>query len=157
MDDNNRTALLIIALVSLTFHGCKQSSEEVRTHQAKEGDLLVRNDNTRIELTKTFKPGEPNGLFDGGVAVITKGEPNRRAEVNAVCSMPDLPNWPQYDNIYGRWLEKGEEPGDKGGETDWQLLSFFNGKTVNKGREKAPAWAGRLSKNLCRKGEFADQ
>ena len=157
MHSTSQSALLVLALGCLTIQGCQPSLNEVKSHEAKDGDLLVRVDDTRIELTNAFKPGEPNGLFDGGVAVITKGEPNRKAEINAVCSMPDLPNWPQYDNIYGRWLEKGEQPGDKGGETDWQLLSFFDGKVVNKGREEAPNWAKRLSENLCRKGEFKDQ
>ena len=156
MHNANRIALLVLTLGALTVQGCRQPADEVKSHEAKEGDLLVRDNATRVELTKAFKPGEPNGLFDGGVAVITPKQPNRRAEVNAVCSMPDLPNWPQYDNIYGRWLEDGEQPGDKGGDTDWQLLSFFDGTTKNKGRENAPTWAKRLSENLCRKGDFQD-
>ncbi len=157
MHTTSQSALLVFALGCLTIQGCGPSLEEVRSYEAEEGDLLVRNGNTRIELTQTFKPGEPNGLFDGGVAVITQGEPNRRAEINAVCSMPDLPNWPQYDNIYGRWLETDEQPGEKGGDTDWQLLSFFDGKHMDKGGEKAPDWAKRLSENLCRKGDFQDK
>jgi hypothetical protein len=112
---------------------------------------------TTITLTKAFRPGTPNGLFDGGVSVSSAEMGERSAEVNAVCSMPDLPNWPDYDNIYGRWLESGEDPGAEGGDTDWQLLIYFDGTTKNKGGEEAPPWAQRLAQNACRKGEFSDK
>ena len=111
---------------------------------------------TTITLTKAFRPGTPNGLFDGGVSVSTPGVDERRAEVNAVCSMPDLPNWPAYDNIYGRWLEPDEIPGEAGGITDWQLLIYFDGRDQNKGGEPAPEWAKRLAQNACRKDDFED-
>ena len=71
--------------------------------------------------------------------------------------MPDLPNWPEYDNIYGRWLEADEEPGVDGGDTDWQLLMYFDGRLVNQGKQEAPSWAKRLAENLCRKGDFEDE
>ena len=80
----------------------------------------------------------------------------RLAEVNVVCSMPDLPNWPEYDNIYGRWLEDGEQPGEKGGDTDWQLLIYFDGDKKSSGEGEVPSWASRLAQNLCRKGDFRD-
>ncbi len=70
--------------------------------------------------------------------------------------MPDLPGWPDYDNIYGRWLKSDEQPGEAGGQTDWQLLLMFNGDKINKGREAAPSWAERLAQNACRKGDFRD-
>ena len=70
--------------------------------------------------------------------------------------MPDLPNWPDYDNIYGRWLETGEAPGAEGGNTDWQLLIYFDGTNQKKGGEEAPPWAQRLAQNACRKGDFSD-
>ena len=155
----NRTSQRILLLISLStgiLQGCQNSLSEVKSHEAETGDVLVRDGDTTVELMKPFKPGQPNGLYDGGVTVRNPGQPTRRAEVNAVCSLPNLPNWPQYDNIYGRWLVEGEKPGDKGGDTDWQLLIDFNGKTVNKGRESAPRWAMRLAQNLCRKGDFQD-
>ena len=71
--------------------------------------------------------------------------------------MPDLPNWPEYDNIYGRWLEDNEQAGEKGGETDWQLLVYFNGNKKSTGKEEAPSWALRISQNLCRKSDFRDK
>ena len=86
MHTTSQSALLVFALGCLTIQGCGPSLEEVRSYEAEEGDLLVRNGNTRIELTQAFKPGEPNGLFDGGVAVISQGtEPQSRNR--AVCGM----------------------------------------------------------------------
>ena len=70
--------------------------------------------------------------------------------------MPDLPNWPQYDNIYGRRVTDGETPGVDGGKPDRQLLLYPNGQTEETAREPAPAWAQRLAQNLCRKGDFLD-
>ena len=107
-------------------------------------------------LVSEFKAGQPNGLFDGGVKVVNKNKETRFAEVNVVCSMSDLPNWPDYDNVYGRWLEADEKPGEHGGVTQWQLLMHFNGKDVNEGNEEAPNWAQRVALNACRKGEFSD-
>ena len=109
-----------------------------------------------VEMTHPFKPGEPNGLFDGGVRVKLPSEETQVIEINAICSMPNLPDWPQYDNIYGRRLAKGEQPGINGGATDWQLLLHFDAEPENKGRETAPKWAARLAMNLCRKGDFRD-
>ena len=148
--------ILLGTAVALLCQACNGASTETRLHEAKPGDALVIDGETTITLTKAFRPGTPNGLFDGGVSVSTPGVDERSAEVNAVCSMPDLPNWPDYDNIYGRWLESGEAPGAKGGDTDWQLLIYFDGTTQNKGREKAPAWAQRLAQNACRKDDFKD-
>lgn len=132
------------------------SNKEIRVSDAKPGDTLVVVGDERIVLVDKFKPGQPNGLFDGSVKIISKNKPERLTEVNAICSMPDLPNWPEYDNIYGRWLEPGEAPGIEGGDTDWQLLIYFDGNEENKGSEPAPAWAQHLAQNACRKGEFQD-
>ena len=132
------------------------SNKEIRVSDAKPGDTLVVVGDERIVLVEKFKPGQPNGLFDGSVKIISKNKPERLTEVNAICSMPDLPNWPEYDNIYGRWLEPGEAAGIEGGDTDWQLLIYFDGSEQNKGSEPAPAWAQHLAQNACRKGEFQD-
>ena len=148
--------ILLATAVALICQGCNTDPKETRLHEAKPGDTLVIDGKTTITLTKAFQPGTPNGLFDGGVLVSTPGMSKRSAEVNAVCSMPDLPNWPDYDNIYGRWLESSEVPGEEGGDTDWQLLIYFDGTTTNKGRQAAPSWAQRLAQNACRKGEFSD-
>ena len=138
------------------IQACSRDKYETKQYLAKPGDILVMIEGTRIELTHQFKPGAPNGLLDGGVKIKTKGSETLLAEVNAICSLPDLPNWPNYDNIYGRWLNENEIPGSKGGETDWQLLIYFDGKEMNSGIELAPKWANRLAMNLCRKGDFAD-
>ena len=148
--------ILLAAAFALFCQACNGTPTETRLHEAKPGDALVIDGETTITLTKAFRPGTPNGLFDGGVLVSTPGMDKKSAEVNTICSMPDLPNWPEYDNIYGRWLESGEEPGAEGGDTDWQLLTYFDGTTQNKGREEAPAWAQRLAENACRKGDFSD-
>ena len=148
--------ILLGAAVALLCQACTGTPTETRLHEAKPGDALVIDGETTITLTKKFRPGTPNGLFDGGVLVRAPGADERNAEVNAVCSKPDLPYWPEYDNIYGRWLESGEAPGAEGGDTDWQLLIYFDGTTQNKGREEAPTWAQRLAHNACRKEEFSD-
>ena len=150
-------ALIVAVALTMPFQGCKSSPKEVKYQDAQPGDVLVVRDNTLIELSHPFKGGEPNGLFDGGVIVIEPDDTRRPIEINAVCSMPDLPNWPEYDNIYGRWLETDEQPGVDGGDTDWQLLMYFDGRLVNQGTEEAPPWAQRLAENLCRKGDFQDE
>ena len=148
--------ILLATAVALLCQACKGTPMETRLHEANLGDALVIDGETTITLTKKFRPGTPNGLFDGGVLVGTPGMDKKRAEVNAVCSMPGLPNWPEYDNIYGRWLKSSEAPGEEGGDTDWQLLIYFDGTTQNKGGEEAPPWAQRLAQNACRKGDFSD-
>ena len=146
----------LIALSMTAMQGCTNPVKETPSHEAALGDTLVVAGDAEVRLTHAFKPGQPNGLFDGGISVTTNGSEALQAEVNAVCSMPDLPNWPQYDNIYGRWLKDGEIPGVEGGKTDWQLLLYFDGQTKEQGRKPAPAWAERLAQNLCRKGDFQD-
>ena len=152
----NRAMACLMALSMTAMQACTNQARETPSHEAELGDTLVVEGDTEVRLTHAFKPGEPNGLFDGGISVITDGSEGIRAEVNAVCSMPDLPNWPEYDNIYGRWLSDDEKPGVEGGKTDWQLLLYFDGEAKNKGRETAPGWAKRLAQNLCRKGDFQD-
>jgi hypothetical protein len=143
-------------VITTTLLGCTPATTEVRSHEAKPGDVLVVVDDIQIVMTHPFKPGVPNGLFDGGIKIKSGTENGQAMEINAICSMPNLPNWPQYDNIYGRRLTDGEKPGIDGGATDWQLLLHFNAEAENKGREEAPQWAQRLADNLCRKGDFRD-
>ena len=145
---------MIIACLSITSCSAKK---ETKIANAKPGDTLTIVGDTSVILDSPFKPGQPNGLFDGGVKVNSNGRQSRLAEVNVVCSMPNLPNWPEYDNIYGRWLEDGEQAGNKGGDTDWQLLVYFNGDKKSTGKEEAPTWAFRVSQNLCRKSDFRDK
>ena len=149
----SKLATIIFACLSATSCGAQK---EVPISLAKPGDTISIVGDQRIVLVSEFKAGQPNGLFDGGVQVIDKNKNTRFVEVNVVCSMPDLPGWPDYDNIYGRWLEVDEKPGEEGGATQWQLLMHFNGKHVNKGNEEAPNWAQRVALNACRKGKFRD-
>ena len=144
---------MIIACVSVTSCSTKK---ETKISNAQPGDTLAIVGDASVILDSPFKPGQPNGLFDGGIKVDSKGQATRFAEVNVVCSMPDLPNWPEYNNIYGRWLEDDEIAGEKGGETDWQLLVYFNGNKKSTGKEEVPLWALRVSQNLCRKSDFRD-
>ena len=158
------THALVITSISLSI-GCTsiqtkipvKTTLEVPASRAKIGDILVNTKSTKVILTSVFKPGQPNGLYDGGVKAITsKGEASQH-EVNAVCSMPGLPGWPDYDNIYGKAISRTEEAGKEGGNTQWQLLLRFNGEVLSKGKQKAPEWAERLAQNLCRKGDFDDK
>ena len=135
--------------------GVRRSNQGNTGHEASVGDTLVVVEDAEVRLTHAFKPGQPNGLFDGGISVTTNGSVTLQAEVNAVCSMPDLPNWPAYDNIYGRRLADGETPGVEGGKTDWQLLLYFSGESKEKGRE--PVLAKRLAHNLCHKDDCVNE
>ena len=112
----------------------------------------------RLELVQPFKPGEPNGLYRGIVRLQrgTNGKP-QLYEVNAVCSMPDLPNWPNYDNLYGKPLGSVEESKAQRGNTKWQILYHFNSaQEVKMGSNPGP-WTSRLRDNLCRRGDFDDR
>ena len=147
------------ALLSATalIGGCSSSQEqEIAAHKAEVGDVLVISENTRVVLKKPFRPGTPNGLYDGAVTALSDPEQEIHYEVNAVCSMPDLPGWPAYDNIYGKKIDTPSNAGKTGGTTEWQILLHFDGDPTNEGPKKGPEWAVRLAENLCRKGDFAD-
>ena len=57
------------------------SKQEIRVSDAKPGDTLVVVGDERIVLVEKFKPGQPNGLFDGSVKIISKNKPERLTEV----------------------------------------------------------------------------
>ena len=146
----------VLALIPLAS-GCQpKGHQETPVSKAQPGDVLVQIDSIKVVLTEPFQPGTPNGLFDGGVKTEDRPGETKHFEVNAICSMPDLPGWPAYDNIYGRAIKDSSEVGAKGGETQWQLLLPFDGEAQEKGKEKSPEWASRLAQNLCRKGDFQD-
>jgi hypothetical protein len=130
---------------------------EVPIQDARPGDLLVEVDGVSVHLLSDFRPGVPNGLYDGGVSVRREGQPDRLMAVSAVCSLPDLPGWPPYDNIYGRPLKDARDPTAGKGETRWQTLLPFDGIAREIGPEPSPAWAIRLARNLCRKGDFSQR
>lgn len=166
MHGHNKMLAHALVVTSISFSiGCTPNRTtnpvatklEVPASKAEVGDVLVNTQSTEVILTSAFKPGQPNGLYDGGVKAITKTGETFQYEVNAVCSMPGLPGWPDYDNIYGKTIANAEEAGKEGGNTQWQLLLRFNGEVISKGKENAPSWAQRLAQNLCRKGDFDDK
>jgi hypothetical protein len=147
--------LPLIGLVGL-LAGCGHGEKPLST--AKPGDTLVVVGPERLELVQPFQPGEPNGLYHGIVRLQggTNGKP-QLYEVSAVCSMPDLPNWPNYDNLYGKTLGSVEESKAQRGNTQWQILYHFNSpQEVKMGSNPGP-WTARLRDNLCRRGDFADR
>ena len=158
------SCIIIVATLGLAS-GCGSSPkindqsqiDEVPAQRAKVGDVLITTDDAQVILTAPFRPGQPNGLYDGGVKIETTSTGTTHQEVNAICSMPGLEGWPDYDNIYGKTINNPSDAGQEGGNTEWQLLIKFNGENISKGREKPPAWAKRLAQNLCRKGDFDDQ
>ena len=166
--NKNKSNQLIKSMVILTTcgiaHGCsstqvgdaQSSVKEVPVSEAKVGDVLVKTNEVQVILTAPFKPGQPNGLYDGGVKSQSTTGDISHYEVNAICSMPDLQGWPEYDNIYGKIISDPSEAGKEGGNTQWQLLLMFDGEQLSKGEESAPSWAKRLAQNLCRKGAFDD-
>jgi hypothetical protein len=146
------TAILLSG-VSLA---CGRPQAEVPVQEARPGDLLVAVEGEAVYLESTFRPGVPNGLYDGSVRIQRESQADSFMEVNAVCSLPDLPGWPPYDNIYGRRLKDATEAGKGKGDTQWQTLLPFDGAPREIGAEPSPAWALRLAQNLCRKGDFSE-
>ena len=152
-----RHLLPLLGLVGV-LAGCGYTHDEKPLSTAKPGDIVVVVGPQRLELVQPFKPGEPNGLYHGIVRLQrgANGKPQLH-EVNAVCSMPDLPNWPNYDNLYGKALGSAEESKAKRGNTQWQILYHFNSpEEVKMGSNPGP-WTSRLRDNLCRRGDFDDR
>jgi hypothetical protein len=102
--------------------------------------------------------GEPNGLFDGVIRVTAEGNTQPvLMEINAICSLPNEPGWPSYDNLYGRILSRAEEAEGRSGNTQWQVLYNFSGtQDVRMGQKPGP-WTDRLRNNLCRREDFDDR
>ncbi len=137
--------------------GCGLIAQEQPQSTAKPGDLLVQVGEQRVVLVQPFRQGEPNGLFDGVVKISGGGQPDQLLEINAVCSVPGEPNWPTYDNLYGRSVRNATEAKGRKGDTAWQTLFYFNGnKQLKMGKDPGP-WADRLHDNLCRRASFDDR
>ena len=71
--------ILLATAMVLLCQACDGAPTETRLHEAEPGDALVIEGDTTITLTKAFRPGTPNGLFDGGVSVSTPGVDERSA------------------------------------------------------------------------------
>jgi hypothetical protein len=146
------------ALLGGTLAACQGLPRETPQATAKPGDALVRVGKTVVTLVKPFRQGEPNGLFDGVIRVTTEGN-NQPVlmEINAICSLPNEPGWPSYDNLYGRILSRAEEAEGRSGDTQWQVLYKFSGiQDVRMGQKPGP-WTDRLRNNLCRREDFDDR
>jgi hypothetical protein len=148
-------SLGLLGLLALT--GCGLLSREQPQSTAKPGDLLVQVGEQRVVLVQPFRGGEPNGLFDGVVKISGGSQPEQLLQVNAICSVPDDPQWPSYDNLYGTPLRSAAAAEGRKGDTSWQVLFYFNGRKVVKMGKDPGAWLGRLHDNLCRHGDFDDR
>jgi hypothetical protein len=153
------TPLALLALsLSLGVAACQQVAVETPLATAKPGDLLVRSGEVAVRLAKPFRQGEPNGLFDGVVSLSAPagGKP-KLMEINAICSLPGEPDWPSYDNLYGRPVRQVEEATGRSGDTQWQVLYNFNSPQDVRMGQKPGSWVDRLRDNLCRRGDFDDR
>jgi len=149
--------LLGAGVLAMGLNACAALDREHPQATAKEGEMLVKVDNQRVQLIKTFRQGEPNGLFDGVVNVSEKGKTDQLQEVNVVCSLPNDPQWPNYDNLYGRAITKASQAAGRTGETGWQILFHFDGQTEQRMGSNPGPWTGQLRDNLCRRGRFDDR
>jgi len=147
-----------LALIATTLIGCNQPAIETPQAKAKPGDTLVRVETQKVTLIKPFRQGEPNGLFDGVVSIhASDGNTGKLMEINVVCSVPDEPGWPSYDNIYGRRINDADQAKGRSGDTEWQVLYSFSGKEEIRMGSKPGPWVSRLRDNLCRRGNFDDR
>jgi hypothetical protein len=152
-----RGALTVLGagLATAALAGCGGAGETPQS-RARVGDTLVRAEGVAVALEHSFRPAEPNALLDGAVRVRSK-EGQQLLELNAVCSMPQAPGWPAYDNLYGRAIQRGEEAKGTTGTTSWQVLFHFDGRQEARMGSSPGPWLARLRDNLCRRGDFDDR
>jgi hypothetical protein len=150
--------LLVGLALAAGLTACHLVARETPQAKARPGDVLVRSGPWIVTLESPFREGEPNGLFDGVIRL--EGGPEGNAtlmEVNAICSLPGEPGWPNYDNLHGRPIRGVAEAKGRSGETQWQVLfKFSGGQDVSMGEKPGP-WVDRLRENLCRRGSFDDR
>lgn len=143
--------------ISLSAFGC-QANKEIAQSTAKPGEILAHHNGTTVKLVSSFRPGQPNGLFDGVVSLSGPEHKSKKLiEINAVCSLPNEKDWPDYDNLYGRTVQNPAEAKGPTGKTEWQILYKFSGDIEVTTGKKPGAWADRLRDNLCRRGDFDDR
>jgi hypothetical protein len=147
-----------LVLLGLALTACGKE-KEVAIQHAKAGDLLVRSQQTRVELVRPFRPGVPNGLYAGAVRVREPdGDPGGSLhEVNVVCSIAGEPGWPSYDNLYGEPIRDAAKAVVSPTPSRWQILYHYDGRIEANGKLAARPWAARLKDNLCRRGDFDDR
>lgn len=142
-------------LVAALLVGCGTSAEQPQS-RAKVGEILVNSQGHVVRLEHAFRTAEPNALLDGVVRVEGKvGQ--RLLEINAVCSMPNIPGWPRYDNLFGRPIQRVEDAKGATGTTQWQTLFHFDGRVESRMGTTPGPWLARLRDNLCRRGDFDDR
>jgi hypothetical protein len=142
-------------LAAAALAGCAGLRETPQS-RAKVGDTLVRNKGTEVLLEHPFRTAEPNALLDGAVRLRGQGG-EKLLEVNAVCSLPQQPGWPAYDNLFGRAIQRGEQAKGTTGTTSWQVLFHFDGRQEARMGSSPGPWLSRLRDNLCRRGDFDDR
>jgi hypothetical protein len=146
---------LSACLIASLLVGCGGPAERPQS-RAQVGDLLVRQDGTTVSLEHAFRTAVPNALLDGAVRVESKGG-QQLLEVNAVCSMPNTADWPSYDNLFGRPIQRVQEAKGATGTTRWQVLFHFDGRVEPRMGNSPGPWLARLRDNLCRRGDFDDR
>lgn len=142
-------------LIAALLVGCGKSTETPQS-RAQVGEVLVNVGGTVVRLEHAFRAAIPNALLDGAVRVEDKGG-QRLLEVNAVCSLPKTPGWPNYDNLFGRPIERVDEAKGPTGTTRWQVLFHFDGRVESRMGSTPGPWLARLRDNLCRRGDFDDR
>jgi hypothetical protein len=149
----------VLAALGVTIASCSSAPRETPIQKASAGDLLVEVGGSRVELVKPFSPGVANGQYKGIIKVTSTGDSSASQlhEVSAVCSLPDQPHWPDYDNLYGNPIASVEKAGTFSDKDRWQILYHFDGRVEKKGNLKSDEWASKLKDNLCRKGTFDDR
>jgi ribosomal protein L27 len=151
----SRARALGTCLITSLLVGCGGPAERPQS-KAQVGEILVRQEGTTVRLAHAFRTAEPNALVDGVVRVEAEGG-QQLLEVNAVCSMPNTPNWPSYDNLFGRPIQRVQEAKGATGTTRWQVLFHYDGRVETRMGESPGPWLARLRDNLCRRGDFDDR
>ena len=167
------SCMLILATQGLAS-GCGSSPKirdqaqinEIPAQRAKVGDVLITTDDVEVVLTAPFKPNQPNGLYDGGVKIKSTSKETTHHEVNAICSMPGLEGWPDYDNIYGKTINSPSDAGQEGGNTEWQnIVTCCKSCNTKKGSKavkpiiepKKPSFAHLLNGHKLNRSDFPDK
>ncbi|MCP9791174.1 hypothetical protein KBZ20_06890 [Vulcanococcus limneticus Candia 3F8] len=146
----------VALLLALAACGARR---EVAVQQARAGDTLVAEGDTRVDLVQAFRPGFPNGLYRGVVRVQEPGAPagGQLYTLSGICSVRNQPGWPTYDNLYGHRIDNLAEAERPASKKQGQVLYHFDGRIEASGGFIPTAWMQRLKDNLCRRGDFDDR
>ena len=126
--------------------------QEIRSHQAEPGDVLVVVDDISVEMTHPF---------GGAQRTFRWRRKNKAPQIRQVLGSQRCLQHARSAELASMqqhlWTpsNKGEEPGVEGGATDWQLLLHFEAEPENLGRETAPM-GPTLGGQSLQKGDFSD-